>query len=209
VAVLVFADFWLYLGLFCLVVPAALASGTPFGYLLSRARRASFLVGVAFLLPVFFNPGTHVIGSLGPITITSEGLGSGALFAARILLLIISSCLLVRTTSPEEMTRGLVKVLSPIRYFGVSEERIATILSLSWAAVPHLLDTARRAIRAANLKKAKNLRNLIPLLSNLIAALYLATDPDSDLWKRAWPTEAKKPTGRGSIREELAEGVTP
>ena len=165
-------------------------------------------MGVAFLLPVFFNPGTHVVGSLGPITITSEGLASGALFAARILLLIISSCLLVRTTSPEEMTRGLVKVLSPLRYFGVSEERTATILSLSWTAVPHLLDTARRAIRAANLKNAKNVRNLIPLLSNLIAALYLATEPDSELWTRAWPAEAKELTGEASIREEPAGGVT-
>jgi energy-coupling factor transporter transmembrane protein EcfT len=209
VAVLIFGDFWLYLGLFCLVVPAALASGTPFGYLLSRARRASFLVGVAFLLPVFFNPGTHVVGSLGPITITSEGLGSGALFAARILLLIISSCLLVRTTSPEEMTQGLVKVLSPVRYLGVSEERIATILSLSWTAVPHLLDTARRAIRAANLKNVKNVRHLIPLLSNLIAALYLATEPESELWRRAWPTTKKELTGQSPIREELASGVTP
>ena len=208
VAVLIFGEFWLYLGLFCLVVAASLASGTPFGYLLSRVRRASFLVGIAFLLPAFFNPGTNVVGSLGPITITSEGLATGALFAARILLLIISSCLLVRTTSPEEMTRGLVKVLSPIRYFGVSEERIATILSLSWTAVPYLLDTARRTIRAANLKNAKNVRNLIPLLSNLIAALYLTTEPDSEVWKRAWPAEAKEPTGQALIREELAGGLT-
>jgi heptaprenyl diphosphate synthase len=208
VAVLIFGEFRFYLGLFCLVVPAALASGTPFSYLLSRARRASLLVGVAFLLPVFFNPGTHVVGALGPITITTEGLDKGALFSARILLLIIASCLLVRTTSPEEMTRGLVKILSPIRYFGVSEKRVATILSLSWTAVPHLLDTARRAIRAANLKNAKNVRNLIPLLSNLIAALYLATEPDSELWKRARLVEAKELTGQASIREELAGGVT-
>jgi heptaprenyl diphosphate synthase len=208
VAVLFFGEFWLYLGLFCLAGVASLASGTPFGYLLSRARRASFLVGVAFLLPVFFNPGTHVVGSLGPIIITTEGLGGGALFAARILLLIIASCLLVRTTSPEEMTRGLVKVLSPIRHFGVSDERIATILSLSWTAVPHLLATARQAIRAANLKNAKNVRNLVPLLSDLIAALYVATEPDNELWKRPRPAEEKEPTGHASIRKELAGGVT-
>jgi hypothetical protein len=70
------------------------------------------------------------------------------------------------------------------------------------------LDTARRAIRAANLKNAKNVRNLIPLLSNLIAALYLTTEPDNELWKRAWPAGEKEPTDQALIREELAGGVT-
>jgi uncharacterized membrane protein/energy-coupling factor transporter transmembrane protein EcfT len=206
--VLLFSHPWLYLGLFFLLAAVTFISSIPFGYLFSRVRRYSFLGGVGFLLPVFFNSGTHVVGSLGHITITSEGLGRGAFFAARILLLIISSCLLVRTTSPEEMARGLAKVLSPLRYLGVSEQRTATILCLSWTAVPHLWDTARRTIRAANLKNAKNLRGLIPLLSNLIAALYLTTEPDSKLWQSAWPASDKGLIGRAPTRQDLAGGVT-
>jgi uncharacterized membrane protein/energy-coupling factor transporter transmembrane protein EcfT len=207
-AVLLFSHPWLYLGLFFLLAAIAFGSGIPLGYLFSRVRRYSLLGGVGFLLPVFFNSGTHVVGSLGHITITSEGLVRGALFAARILLLIISSCLLVRTTSPEEMARGLAKVLSPLRYLGVSEQRTATILCLSWTAVPHLWDTARRTIRAANLKNAKNLRSLLPLLSNLIAALYLTTEPDSKLWQSAWPAEGNDRMGEAPIRQGLAGGVT-
>jgi energy-coupling factor transport system permease protein len=207
-AVLVFSHPWLYLGLFFLLAAIAFSSAIPLGYLFSRVRRYSFLGGVGFLLPVFFSSGTHVVGSLGHITITSEGLGRGAVFAARILLLIISSCLLVRTTSPEEMARGLAKVLSPLRYLGVSERRTATILCLAWTAVPHLWDTARRTIRAADLKNAKNLRGLLPLLSNLIAALYLTTEPDSKLWQSVWPAEGNDRMGEASMRQGLAGGVT-
>ena len=44
------------------------------------------------------------------------------------------------------------------------------------------LEITRGAILAANLKEAKNLRNLLPLLSNLIARLYLNTETENKLW---------------------------
>jgi energy-coupling factor transporter transmembrane protein EcfT len=91
----------------------------------------------------------------------------------------------MRTTSPEELTRGLARVLLPLRYLGISQQRVATILSLAWTAIPHVWETTRAAILAANLKKAKNLRNLLPLLSNLIAMLYLNTESENKLWEKA------------------------
>jgi energy-coupling factor transporter transmembrane protein EcfT len=97
----------------------------------------------------------------------------------------------MRTTSPEEMTRGLGKVLSPLRYLGISQQRVAAILSLAWTAIPHVWDATRNAILAANLKKARNLRNLLPLLSNLIAMLYLNTEPGNKLWENARSIEKK------------------
>ena len=91
----------------------------------------------------------------------------------------------MRTTSPEELTRGLARVLLPLRYLGVSQQRVATILSLAWTAIPHVWETTQGAILAANLKNARNLRNLLPLLSNLIAMLYLNTEPEDKIWEKA------------------------
>jgi energy-coupling factor transporter transmembrane protein EcfT len=98
----------------------------------------------------------------------------------------------MRTTSPEELTRGLAKVLAPLRYLGISQQRVATILSLAWTAVPHVWETTRGAILAANLKKAKNLRNLLPLLSRLIAVLYLNTETENELWETVAATSGNK-----------------
>ena len=194
IAVLVFSDSWLYLGLFLFLAVMAPVSHTSFTFLFSKARRYSSLLGIAFLLPVFFNSGTHVLATV-PFTITSDGLSTGGLFASRILFLIVASTLLVRTTSPQEMTRGLAELLSPLRYLGVSEKRIATILSLSWTAIPYLWETARNTIRVANFNKAKNLRNLVPLLSSLIATLYMETEPESIYWVDASLEEEKLLTG--------------
>lgn len=211
-AVLIFNNFWLYLCLFVSLAMVAVLSHTSFAFLFSRARRYASLVLVAFSLPVFFNSGTHVLSSIAYFKITYEGLSTGALFASRILFLILASSLLVRTTSPEEMTRGLAKILLPLRALGISEKRIATILSLSWIAIPVFWEMARNTIRAADLKKIKNLRNLIPLLSNLIATLYFETEQRSTLWESVQaghpaPGEATAKRGpvcrKSKIREEV------
>jgi heptaprenyl diphosphate synthase len=184
-AVLFFSNFLFYLGLFFFLAALAVVSKTPFAFLVSKTRRYSSLLAVAFLLPVFFNSGTNTVATIASFKITYEGLCTGALFASRILFLLIASCLLMRTTSPEELTRGLARVLTPLRYLGISQQRVATILSLAWTAIPHVWETTRGAILAANLKKAKNLRNLLPLLSSLIARLYLNTETENKLWAKA------------------------
>jgi uncharacterized membrane protein/energy-coupling factor transporter transmembrane protein EcfT len=191
--VLVFTDSWLYLIILFFLAGMAALSRTPFLFLFSKVRRYSSLVGVSFLLPVFFNSGTHVLSTI-PFRITYEGLSTGTLFASRIIFLILSSSLLIRTTSPEELTRGLAKVLSPLRHLGISEKRTATILSLSWSSLPSLWETARSTIRTANLRKVENLRNLLPLLSNMIATLYLETEPHQRIWESAG---AGKKSGNG------------
>jgi len=195
-AVLIFSNFWLYMGLFFFLGMIVVFSHTSFAFLFSKAKRYTSLVFVAFLLPVFFNSGTHVLSTIAYFTITYEGLSTGALFAFRILFLIFANSLLVRATSPEEMTQGLARILSPLRILGISEKRIATILSLSWIAIPFFWDMARKTIHAANLKKVKELRSLIPLLSDLIATLYLETVPESKLWKSACLRQEKHLIGQ-------------
>ena len=198
--VLFFSNFWFYLGLFFLLSALATISQTPFALLCSKARKYISLLAISFLLPVFFNSGTDIVATIASFKITYEGLRTGTLFASRILVLLFSSCLLMRTTSPEEMTRGLAHVLSPLRYVGISQQRVAAILSLAWTAIPYVWNTTRSAILSADLKKAKNLRNLLPLLSNLIALLYLNTEPGDKLWENALTTGEKTTLNSAPIK---------
>jgi heptaprenyl diphosphate synthase len=185
--VIIFNNFWLYLGLYSFLAVIVVFSHTSFTFLFSKAKRYTSLLLVAFFLPLFFNSGTQVVFDTAYFRITHEGLNTGALFASRILFLILVSSLLVRTTSPGELTRGLARVLSPLKYLGVPEKKIATILSLSWTAVPFFWEEARKTIRATNLKKVEGLRNLIPALSHLVATLYADAAPGSAYWKTAYP----------------------
>jgi len=182
-AVLVFSNFWFYLGLSALLITIMLISQTSLDFLLVRIRKSTSLVFASFLLPVFFNSGKHVLSSIAYLKITSEGLSTGAIFAFRIIFLILASSLLVRITSPKDLTEGLTKTLLPLKPLGVSEKRMAAILSLSWMAIPVFWDMARNIIREMDLKKVKNLSNLIPLLSDFITRFYLETEQVSAFWE--------------------------
>lgn len=205
--VLMVDDFRILTSLFLLLALIIACSKIPAGYLFSRVKRFTFLMLIAFLMPLFFNQGTQALLKISRFAITHEGLAIGSIFASRILFLILLSSLLVRTTSPDELAQGLAKVLIPLRYLGISETRMAKILSLSWTALPVTWNTVRNAIRNGNFSKAKNLRNLMPLLSSLVADLYMGTESDSNLWKSACSGQHLSPTGqnRTGIRDNHRE----
>jgi heptaprenyl diphosphate synthase len=192
--VLIFDDFRLILALAAGLLLAAVISRAPFTFLWARVRQYTSLIAVAFFFPVFFNSGSHIVATVASVKFTSEGLSAGSLFAARIVFLIIASSILLRTTSPENMTRGLARLLSPLRRIGIDDQRFAQVLSLSWNAVPYLWETARATIRKAKLGRAGSLKNLLPLLSNLIAKLYLETGSTEGFWQQASRSENRETT---------------
>jgi len=181
--ILIFNNPWLYYSLlFSLAFLAVFYRASLFPFL-SRTKKYASLVLTAFLLPVFFNSGRHVLSTIAYFKITSEGVSQGALFASRIVFLILANSLLIWTTSPQALTAAFAKILSPLRKVGIPEKRIALILSLSLTAIPFLWEAARNSIRKANLKKVKNLRNLIPLLSDFITRFYLEAEQVSAFWE--------------------------
>jgi heptaprenyl diphosphate synthase len=192
--VLIFDDFWINLVLAACLLLAAVTSRTPFPFLWARVRQYTSLIAVAFFFPVIFNSGSHILATVASVNFTFEGMATGSLFAARIVFLIIASSILLRTTSPENMTHGLARLLSPLRRLGIDGQRFAQVLSLSWNAVPYLWETAREAIRKANLGRAGNLKNLLPLLSDLIAKLYLETGSIEGFWQQTRRSEKREPT---------------
>lgn len=175
-AVLLLPHPWFYAFVCLLLVAAVRLSGTPLDFLFLRMRRGLPFVLVSFLLPVFFNSGTHVLAGTAYMKITAEGLVTGAVFALRILFLVLASSLLVRTTSPEDLTRGLGKVLSPLRFVHISQERTAVLLSLSWRAFPVVWGMVRDALRAQDFGGIRSLRSLVPVLSGVITALCRETE---------------------------------
>ncbi|MFZ2631509.1 MAG: Gx transporter family protein [Desulfosalsimonadaceae bacterium] len=176
---LIINDFRMLSGFFLFPAFLAAVSKIPPGYLISKIGRFSSLIMIAFLLPVFFNPGTHILYKIGSFAVTQEGVLAGSIIGMRIVILIALSAILMRTTSINEITRGLTTVLLPLRYIGVCEKRTAMILSLAWTALPVIRQAARRAIKNGNFSNVRNLRNLMPLLSRLICDLYMETEPGS------------------------------
>lgn len=170
----------------CILLPV---SGTRFGFYLASCRKYLSLLMISMFLPLFFNSGTHVLMTLGTIRITDEGFRTGVLFASRIMLLILSSALLMRTTSPSDLVDGLEKLLRPLGFIGVPHRRMAKILSLAWTAIPRLWESTRQTIVAADLKKIHTLRGLLPALVHLITTLYVKTESPQGMAPSVSPSE--------------------
>jgi len=200
-SVLFCSNFWFYSGLFLFLTISAAISKSSFGFILSGARRYASLIFVSFAFPVFFNSGKHILSQIGYFKITAEGLTTGVLFASRILLVLIASLLLVRTTSPEKLSRGIARLLLPLRPLGISGQRTAAILSLSWMTIPLFWEMARRIIQRMDLKRVRNLTNLISLLSDFIATFYLeAGYVTTAAWEDTRPNSSEK-----LVYEEVVE----
>jgi heptaprenyl diphosphate synthase len=184
-AAVIFSSFSLMLCLFLFLFLAAIHSRIPLTFMIGKAGRYKILILTAFCLPLFSVGGDPVLFRIKFFHISQDGLNTGCLFAMRIIFLILLSALLMRTTSPEAMATGISRILSPLKYIGISEKRTAAIISLSWNILPVIWDRVRFSIRKANLSNIKNIRLLIPSLSSLIAGLFMETDPESDFWKTA------------------------
>ncbi len=171
--VLLMEQWYFFSGLFLLLLILSIFSGIPPVKVLSGIRRYILLIATAFMLPVFFGRGAHALVDFGVIRVTTEGLRQGGLFAFRIFLLIFTSAILLRTTSPKELSQGLSRIIRPFEYLGLPAKRTVDILSLAWEALPRVWTTTRKAVSETNFSRAGNFKKLIPLLSDLIAAVYI------------------------------------
>ena len=183
VAVLIFNSVWLYSGLCIFLLLAMIISKTSFSFVFQGLRRYSSMIVVAFLFPLLFNQGKHILSPIAYFNITAEGLAAGSAFAWRLSFLISASLLLARTTSPKELGHGVAHMLYPFRAFGISQERTAAILSLSWMGVPVLWEIAKNNLRSIDFKNAKTFRNLLPILCDFIVIFYLQTEQIAMLWE--------------------------
>jgi heptaprenyl diphosphate synthase len=180
ISLLVFLShhFWVYAGLFFFLAVIVACADISLLRLLGATKRYLPMALSSFLLPVFFNSGSHPYCTIAHFKISCEGLNMGLFFVARMFFLILMSSLLFMTTSYEEMARGFVNLLKPLRIFGIPNKKIAGIFSYSWLAIPVFWKLAQETIRTQDFKKARNMRHIIPFFSDFIAGFYLETEKD-------------------------------
>ncbi len=171
-AVVVFSDYRLYLAVFgLLVILAALGRVGP-GRLVSRFTRVWALLLMSFVLPVVFSPWGRILLALGPLRVTVPGVHDGALFTARILLLLFATALLAETTPPAAVARGLERLLAPLRIFGVRPGWLARSLALSWAYFPGFWENVRQMVGQDRGRRSW-LDRMVHLPGDIVADLYL------------------------------------
>lgn len=159
-------------------------SKVPFRFMVKGMKSIVFLLLIAVVFNLFLTPGEAVV-SFWVFTITREGIRLASMMAVRLVFLIIGSSLMTLTTTPNNLTDGMEKLMSPLKIFHVPVHEVAMMMSIALRFIPILLEETDKIMKAQIARGAdfesgnliKKAKSLVPLLVPLfISAFRRAND---------------------------------
>lgn len=159
-------------------------SHVPFRFMVRGMRAILFLLLLTVSFNLFLTPGTELV-SFWRLTITEEGLWTAITMAVRLTMLIVGSSIMTLTTTPNNLTDGLEKMMRPFRVFKVPVHEVAMMMSIALRFIPILLEETDKIMKAQIARGAdfesgnlfKRAKALVPLLVPLfISAFRRAND---------------------------------
>lgn len=159
-------------------------SGVPFRFMVRGMKAILFLLVFAVIFNLFLTPG-EVLWSFWKLQITKEGLRLAVFMGIRLCFLIMGSSVMTLTTTPNNLTDGLEKLLNPLKKLRVPVHEIAMMMSIALRFIPILLEETDKIMKAQIARGAdfesgnliKKVKSLVPLLVPLfISAFRRAND---------------------------------
>lgn len=139
---------------------------------------------ITMFFNMIFTPG-ETIFSFWIITITKEGVQMAVKISIRLVFLIIGASLMTLTTTPNQLTDGLERLLRPLNKLHVPVHDIAMMMSIALRFIPILLEETDKIMKAQIARGAdfengnliQKVKNMVPLLVPLfISAFRRAND---------------------------------
>ncbi len=161
------------------MVSVIIASRVPFGYIVRGMKAVILILMITVIFNLFLTPGIPLWSFLG-ITITSEGLKSAVYTAIRLTYLIIGSSLMTLTTTPNNLTDGLEKLMRPLAVSRLPVHETAMMMSIALRFIPILMEETDKIMKAQLSRGAdfesgglvKRAKALIPLLVPLFVSAF-------------------------------------
>ena len=156
-------------------------SKVPFGYIVKGLKAVVILLLFTVGFNLFLTKGEPVVDHfLGFITITKEGIQYAVFMALRLILLILGTSMMTFTTTPNNLTDGLEKVLGPLKKIKVPVHEIAMMMSIALRFIPILLDETDKIMKAQMARGAdfetggiiKKAKSMIPILVPLFVSAF-------------------------------------
>lgn len=159
-------------------------SSVPFRFMIKGMKSIVFLLSITVIFNLFLTPGEPII-RLWKLTVTQEGVRLSVLLSIRLGFLIIGSSVMTLTTTPNQLTDGLEKMLKPLNKVKVPVHEIAMMMSIALRFIPILMEETDKIMKAQLARCAdfesgnliKKAKSLVPLLVPLfISAFRRAND---------------------------------
>lgn len=152
-------------------------SKVPFRFIVKGLKPVLVLLVFTAALNLFWTPG-HILWKWGVITISWEGIQKSVFMALRLIFLVIGSSLLTLTTTPNQLTDAIEKLLGGLNRFHVPVHEVAMMMSIALRFIPILIEETDKIMKAQMSRGADfesgnifhRLRNMLPLLVPLFVS---------------------------------------
>jgi energy-coupling factor transport system permease protein len=179
VSLFLFRSYYVYLPVSLFLFTMIKISRVPLGFIVKGLKAIVVLLLFTSFFNMFFTQG-EVIYELGFVKITREGIYSAGYMAIRLTFLIIGSSLMTLTTTPNQLTDGLEKLMWPLRHIKVPVHEIAMMMSIALRFIPILLEETDKIMKAQMARGAdfesggiiKRAKSMIPLLVPLFVSAF-------------------------------------
>ena len=154
-------------------------SKVPFPYIVRGMKAIVVLMLFTMIFNLFLTPGDPVF-QWNFISITDRGIRQASFMGIRLTFLILGSSLMTFTTTPNQLTDGLEKVMKPLNRIKVPVHEIAMMMSIALRFIPILLEETDKIMKAQMARGAdfesggllKKAKSLIPLLVPLFVSAF-------------------------------------
>lgn len=180
------ADDWVgYLVATVFLVAVIKLSKVPFHFMVKGLKAIFFILLITMFFNLFLTPGDVVLVQIWKLKITDKGLHTAIFMAIRLIYLILGSSVMTLTTTPNDLTDGLEKLMNPLKKLRVPVHEVSMMMSIALRFIPILLEETDKIMKAQIARGAdfehgnlvQKAKNLVPLLVPLfISAFRRAND---------------------------------
>ena len=159
-------------------------SRVPLKFIVRGLKPIFFMLIFTGFLNLFWTPGTELF-KIGVLSITIEGVQKMVFISLRLILLILGSSLMTLTTTPNQLTDGLEKLLKPLNAIHVPVHELAMMMSIALRFIPILVEETDKIMKAQMARGAdfesgnifQRVKSMVPILIPLfVSAIRRAND---------------------------------
>lgn len=172
-------NFWGFLFTGTFLIGTILLTNVPVKYILKGLKAIIFLLLFTVSINLFLTPG-DTLWKLGFLKITKEGLTLAGFMAIRLCSLILGSSLMTFTTTPNQLTDGIERLLGPLKILRVPVHEVAMMMSIALRFIPILLEETDKIMKAQQARGAdfetggliKRAKAMVPILVPLFISAF-------------------------------------
>ena len=159
-------------------------SRVPLKFILKGLKAIVIILLFTMVFNILLTPG-EVLFQWGILRITKEGLMMAGKMAIRLIYLVTGSSVMTLTTTPNQLTDGMERLMRPLNRIHVPVHEISMMMSIALRFIPILLEETDKIMKAQIARGAdfengnliQKAKNMVPLLVPLfISAFRRAND---------------------------------